>query len=247
MFANRLSTHGFGLRPVAVVVAVATVLAGCSHGSKASAPKAPGPPSSTQSGSASRTTHALRIGSEKVERSGTNGSITNGTRRAVLRAAQRYVDNAILAPLETGKLGRDYAGTFVSSVRPAATGVDQGILTDLVIGRTTSLSEDASPVTLSALFDPAGNLLYTATRFTLTVRATRANGAVTIKRTVELTLESDGKQWLVDAYRISVKRTVPKPPTTTTKPRRARPHATTSTVRPRTKPKPTTKTTVKPK
>ena len=44
-------------------------------------------------------------------------------------------------------------------VRAAAIGPDVGALTDRVIGVTTSLNEESTPVTLSALLDKSGALL----------------------------------------------------------------------------------------
>jgi hypothetical protein len=135
--------------------------------------------------------------------------INRPTRRAVLAGAQRYVDRAILAPLETGKAGRGYPALFVDGLRPAATGVDRNILTDLTVGNTATLVERVSPVALSGLADARGSLLYLATKFSVTVEVTNAGGPMTINRDVELTFAPVGRAWLVTAYRVNMTRIRP--------------------------------------
>jgi hypothetical protein len=238
MRANRWSRLVVS-RHVAVLASVLAAFgAGCSHGSKHNS--TPSSPASTskESVSVSRSTRLLTIGSTDVQRAGTKGTLTAATRRAVLGTAQEYVDSAILAPLETGKLGRGYPTLFAAGIRPAATGSDQPVLTDLSVGKTTALNEQSTPVAVSALIDPSGTLVYVATKFAVKVQATKANGTITIDRAVELTLEPVGKTWLVVAYRVAATRTAPAHKATTTTPRhtttttrrRAPTHTTTTTV-----------------
>jgi hypothetical protein len=192
-----------------VAIMLAVVLAGaCSSGHK----KQQSPPAaqSIESGSATRRTRVLAIGSTVLQRAGSRGRITRETRHAVLASAQRYVDRAILAPLETGKAGRGYPALFVPGLRPAATGVDQRVLTDLAVGNTATLVETPSPVVLTGLADQSGVLLYLATKFSIELQVTTASGPMTIKRTVELTYEHVGHEWLVTAYRVTVTRARPQ-------------------------------------
>ena len=175
----------------------------------------------------SRSTRLLTIGSIDVQRAGAKGKLSVGLRHAVLGAAQDYVDSAILAPLETGRLGHGYPTLFAAGIRPAATGSDESVLTDVSVGKTTTLSELSTPVAVSALVDRSGTLVYAATKFAVKVQATKANGTITIDRSVELTLEPVGSTWVVVAYRVTATRTVPTPKPTTTAPR----HTTTTTGR----------------
>lgn len=223
-----------GTRHVSVVAGIAVVglFSACSHGG-GSHGVAPTPPAtSQQSSTAARTTHLLTIGSVDLERAAALGAVDAVTRREVLATAQRYVDTAILAPLETGKLGRGYDALFVPGVRPAATGADQPSLTELSTGSTSSLNESSTPVALSGLADASGAVLYLAARFDLKITATRAGHAIVVTRSTELTFERAGSSWLVTAYRVVVQRSGPphpkpapkptpkkKPATTTTRPR----------------------------
>ena len=222
-------------RCVSIVAGTTLVvlLAACSHsGGSKGVPSTP-PATSLQSGAAARTTQRLRIGSVDIERAGDKGALDPATRRDVLATAQRYVDTAILAPLETGALGKGYAALFVPGVRPAATGADRPSLTDLGIGTTSSLNESSTPVALSGLADGSGALLFVATRFNLKITATRAGHALTITRSTELTFERIGSHWLITAYRVKVTRSGPPRPKPSAKPRP--------------KPKPKTTTTRRPK
>ena len=228
-----------------LVLATAVVAfgAGCSSGGKGSAPstRSNPAPTSKQSVSAARSARLLTIGSTDVERAGSKGTLSAGVRRAVLGLAQEYLNSAILAPLETGKLGAGYPTVFAPGIRAAATGADEPVLTDLSVGKTTGLNEQATPVAVSALVDSAGTLVYAATKFAVKIQATKANGTITIDRSVELTMEPLDKTWVVVAYRVNATRTAPAHKTTTTAPRRtttstrprATTHATTTTTHPK--------------
>ena len=220
-------------RPAAVgACLLALLVSGCSHGhSNAPAPTAS---TATQSASAARSTHLLRIGKVDVESAGRAVRPDVTTQRAVLATAQRYVDDAILTPLETGRLGPGYAQLFAGSIRPAAIGIDRARLTDLGVGPTTTFTETSTPVTLSVLTDPSGALLYAATDFRVDVDATTSRGRITISRRVELTIERDGSAWFVVAYRTTVTRTAPAATRTTPTTRRSGP----GTTRPGAKKKP---------
>src|SRR5690348_15917407 len=83
---------------VAGACLVALAAGGCSsaHHSDASGPT---PSTATQSASAARSTHLLRIGKIDIESAGRAARLDRSLQRAVLAIAQRYVDSAILAPL----------------------------------------------------------------------------------------------------------------------------------------------------
>jgi len=212
--------------PAVVVLAVIVgLVGGCSGGGKHSR-TATSPSSSTSSASASaaRNSHLLTIGSVHVQAAGRPVTLSRATQRAVLAIAQNYVDTAIMTPLEIGKLGREYASLFVPGIRPAVIGPDEPALTELAVGRTTTLSEQSSPVAISALADTSGALLYVATTFNVDVHATKPGGETTIDRRVELTFEPVGHGWSIVAYRVQVTRHAPAPAA----PKRPSPHATTT-------------------
>jgi hypothetical protein len=212
MLTVRLTPFRRALATIAAVLVLGALLAACSSGGSSKTKPTTTTTTTSQhsvTGKATRVTHALTIGKVNIERAGDGGGIKVATRKAVLAVAQRYVDTAILTPLETGKLGRGYAVLFAAGIRPAVTGPDQGILTDMSVGQTTSLKETSTPVELSGLLDAFGTPLYLAADFHLNVQATNSTGALTTSRTVELTFEPIGHGWLITAYRASVRRAMP--------------------------------------
>lgn len=216
-------------RSLVVACLLVAVAVACSSNSSSPTHPPSSPSTLSLSASASRGTRVLVIGSVEVERAAGGGVVTTAIRHALLSAAQAYVNDAVLSPLETGKLGRSYAAIFDPGIGPAATGPDRATLTDLAVGRTTALNEQATAVAVNAVADQSGALVYASTSFKLKVQATTPKGVITIARTVELTLQPVGRVWLIVAYRISVTRTEPKPTTrarprtTTTRPKRTAP------------------------
>ena len=228
MLTVRLTPFRRSLATITAALVFGALLAACSHGGSSKTEPTTTTPQKSVTGTVARSTHALTIGKVNIERAGNGGGIRIATRKAVLAVAQRYVDTAILAPLETGKLGRGYAALFAPGIRPAVTGPDQGVLTDLSVGKTTSLKQTSTPVVLSGLLDGFGTPLFLATNFNVNVQATKPGGAITTSRTVELTFEPIGHSWLITAYRATARRAVPskavpKKPTTPKKPKRTTP------------------------
>src|SRR5258708_3986489 len=130
-------------RTVVGLSVIVGLVGGCSGGGKHS-PTMPSPTSSSTSSasaSASRSSRLLTIGSVNVQAAGRPVRLSEATQRAVVAIAQNYVDAAIMTPLETGKVGRGYAGLFAPGIRPAVIGPDEPVLTDIAVGRTTMLSE----------------------------------------------------------------------------------------------------------
>jgi hypothetical protein len=161
-------------------------------------------------------TSVLKVGKVDVESAGPSVQIDTATGRAVLAAAQKYIDNAVFAPLKVGTIGAGYGALFDPGVKAAALGADRTALTDLDVGKTTSLTTKATPVELSALVGSLGDLMYIATDFDLTVNGAAAGGKFTMTRHVELAFAPRGKAWLVTAYRVnSVRKSVAGTTTTT--------------------------------
>jgi len=194
-----------------VLVALALLVAACGGGSKHNTT-----PPVTRPKVLALSTSVLKVGKVDVESAGPNVQIDTTTGRAVLAAAQSYIDNAVFAPLRVGTIGAGYGALFDPGVKAAAIGADRSALTDLDVGKVTSLTTKASPVELSALVGTLGELMYVATDFDLTMKGTVASGRFTMSRHVELTFAQTGKAWLVTAYRVNSVRTSVAGTTTTT-------------------------------
>ena len=130
-------------------------------------------------------------------------------RRALLHAAQLYVDDAILAPLTHGRVDNAYETVFDAGVAAVASGPDRAVLTEAGTGAASAgLYATASPVRFDAIGDPHGQLALVATTFGLSVRASTPAGPLTVTRITELTFAPEFGRWRVTAYNVTVRRSV---------------------------------------
>ena len=194
---------------IALIVACAVFAAGCSGGKKASERNASANQPET-------TSSPLAAGSTHIESVGPDVKLDAAAQAAVLAAAQKYVDTAVYAPLQTGQLGAGYDALFETGLRAEATGADASTLTDTGIGKVDHYKETATPVAISGLADGSGKLLYLAASFRLDVEASTKAGDASSVRDVELTFAPQGNDWAVTGYRVKAKRALPGSTTTTT-------------------------------
>lgn len=144
----------------------------------------------------------LELGDVEVQSAGPPATISKAVRQSVLDASQSYVDDAILAPLEDGKVDRNYAKLFDSGVRQSATGRDQGTVTESRTGSLKSVKATATKVRLDGLGDQTGKVVLVAATFGVDV----SGKGVKIKRLTELTFANEQGKWVVTAYRVGVQR-----------------------------------------
>jgi hypothetical protein len=202
----------------AAVCALVVLGAACGSSSKKSQPQ------TTTTTSPNRHVRALTLGAIDLQTAGPALTLSKDTKAVVLKATQDYVDSAVYAPLDHGKVGSGYAGLFDSSIRAAATGRDEHALTESM-HNVLGYSASAAPIELSGLVDSSGALVYLATDLTLDEKLTTAAGKFKVDRAIELTFSPNGKKWLVSAYRVKSTRSKMKPArrrhrvsTTTSKP-----------------------------
>jgi hypothetical protein len=150
----------------------------------------------------------LKIGAIDVQSAGPPARIKTPVQQAVLDASQSYVDDAILAPVEKGKVKDKYAHIFGRGVRDAATGHDRAALTEVRTGKLKGkLTATASKVRLDGMGDQTGKVVLVAATFVVDVNAKGSGGPVKIQRLTELTFAPEDGRWVVTAYRVGVKRT----------------------------------------
>jgi hypothetical protein len=209
--SSRTSTTAAG----AACLVLSLVLAACSGGG--SKPSTTTRTKTTVPKVLAVKTSLLKVGKVVVESAGPpNVQIDTTTGKAVLAGAQKYIDDAVFAPLKEGRLGVGYGSLFDSGVKSTAVGADARVLTDLDVGKVTRLTTKATPVELSALAGNLGELLYVATNFNVTLTGLAHTGPLTISRSIELTFAQTAKTWLVTAYRVRTVRHLTSGTTTTT-------------------------------
>jgi len=153
----------------------------------------------------------LVIGPVHVQSTGAPAKVAPSLRRALLRTAQRYVDDAIIAPLERGHAVPGYAQMYDPSVKGRATGRDLADLTEVKMGfRRKRVFASASRVRLDALGAPSGRVALVALSWSLNIDTITSKGRLAIRRHTELTFDKEFGRWLVIAYKVDVERTVGK-------------------------------------
>jgi len=152
---------------------------------------------------------ALKIGTIDVQSAGPPARINSSVQQSVLDSSQTYVDDAILAPLEKGRLDQAYAQIFDRGVRRQATGADRATLTEVRTGTLKGLKATATKVRLDGMGDQTGKLVLVAATFGVDVSAKGSGGPVKIQRLAELTFAPESGRWVVTAYRVGVTRSTP--------------------------------------
>jgi len=151
----------------------------------------------------------LKIGTIDVQSAGPPARINSSVQQSVLDSSQTYVDDAILAPLEKGRLDQAYAQIFDRGVRHQATGPDRATLTEVRTGTLKGLKATATKVRLDGMGDQTGKLVLVAATFGVDVSAKGSGGPVKIQRLAELTFAPERGRWVVTAYRVGVTRSTP--------------------------------------
>jgi len=159
----------------------------------------------------------LVIGQVDVQSAGPPAKVKSSLRRALLQSTQTYVNDAIVAPLDTGKVVDGYQTMFDPFVKGPASAQDRAALTEEHTGKASGqLKATASPVRLDGLGDQTGQISLVAATFTMNLKATTPAGAVTIRRHTELTFANEFGKWVVTAYNVGVTRTINDSTTATT-------------------------------
>jgi hypothetical protein len=153
----------------------------------------------------------LKIGQVVVRSIGTRMHVRRPLRRALLTKAQRYVDGAIIAPLEDGHATAGWNKVFDPYTRRFARRRDLGEVTEVKTGfRQKRVHATASKVRIDAIGAPNGQPALVALSWTMGVDAVTGKGKLAIRRNTELTFAKEFGQWLVTAYRVDVTRSLGK-------------------------------------
>jgi len=188
---------------IVVIAIVATILASTSGSGKKKKV-------ARTTTTAPRPTSALKlaVGVVKIQNTGADTKLPSSVKHTVLQAAQTYVNDAVFAPLKSGRVDNGYEKIFGLLLRPAASGPDRGALTEANTGVARgAVNSTASRVRIDGIGDPTGKISLVATTFTLTVEATTPAGPLVLHRNTSLTFENQFGSWVVTAYDVGVLRT----------------------------------------
>jgi len=159
----------------------------------------------------------LIIGRVIVHNVGTRTRVSRSLRNTVRASLQRYVDDAIVGPLERGGTVPAYKLMYDSGVRHFALKRDLNALTESRTGfQRKRVHATASRVRLDVLGAPNGLPALVAATFRVNIDAPTARGRLSIRRFAEMTYARERGHWVVTAYRVSVRRGFSGRPATTT-------------------------------
>ncbi len=188
---------------IAVIAVLFAGLADSGDETSAAKPK-PGEKPTT----AKPATLVLRLGGVSVQNTGTPTKMKPPIRKALMNISQTYVNNAVMAPLVSGKVS-PYALAFDPGVKAAAMRKDRAVLTEARTGAATGpVKATATPVRIDVLGDPSGKIAFAATTFSMRIKVPTAKGPINIRRLTELTFANEFGKWRVTAYRVTVRRTL---------------------------------------
>jgi hypothetical protein len=154
----------------------------------------------------------LRISDAHVRSIGRRAYLRKPTRLAVLRKTQRYIERAIIAPLERGRAIPGWAKVFDRRTRRIARKRDLAKVTEVKMGfRDKHVLASIPRVRADAVGSPGGRIAIVALTWSMKVTADTGRGPLTIRRRTELTYARDHGRWQVTGYRLGVTRHRAKP------------------------------------
>lgn len=161
----------------------------------------------------------LQAGPTAVSSAGPDVALPPEIIEAVMGVVDGYVDEAVAGPLATGKPAKDLERFFglrvVTNVGPD--GANRAALAEEGVPKATDdVTIVAKPVTLTALADPAGNVILVSAGLDLQLKTKVEGGPIEIVRTGELLLEPFEGKWQITGYDLEVTRTTKSGTTTTT-------------------------------
>ena len=167
------------------------------------------PPATTTKPTPAEPHLKLKIGQVVVRSVGTRMHVRRPLRRALLTKTQRYVDGAIIAPLEDGHATAGWNKVFDPYTRRFARRRDLGEVTEVKTGfRQKRVHATASKVRIDAIGAPNGQPALVALSWTMGVDAVTGKGKLAIRRRTELTFAKEFGQWVVTAYQVDVRRSL---------------------------------------
>lgn len=142
----------------------------------------------------------------------------NATWAGVLDTLNKYLDAAILTPLRTGGPAGDLTPFFNAPAleRVVPGGPDRFVFIDENMPALSDLRSERAVAGLTALAGTDGTVSVVTAGLELRLIGHVAGTPVTVVRTGELVLMPEAGKWRIDAYDISVARTIAEETTTTT-------------------------------
>jgi hypothetical protein len=136
----------------------------------------------------------------------------------VLQTMNQYLEAAVLTPLRSGGPAGDLTPLFTSVAvdRVMAVGPDRFAFIDENLLPASDLRQEAATVTMTALAGPNGVMSVIAAEVDLRLTGHISGAPLTVTRSGEVVLMPEGGTWRIDAWDLTVTRTVAEDSTKTT-------------------------------
>ena len=190
-----------------MALVVAAALGGCSGRKGPAAVTAPSPTAASIAFSVS--------GNEVAGVAPPGPAFPDDVRAKVTATLERYLGDAVVGPLRSGRPAGDLAAVFTGRALGRVNGPDRAALVDEGLPAAADLRADAAGARLAALADAANAVVVVTAAVDLRLR-TGGDDDVTIVRTGDLVLVPDGDGWKVDGYDVRTTRDSPRGGPTTT-------------------------------
>jgi hypothetical protein len=148
------------------------------------------------------------LGDSDIQAVDTPAELPANVRTEVQSLLDRYLNNTLVIPLRSGEPVGDVSGLFAVPALDRLSGPDRAALFDEGLPKPEKVHVDEATANLTALVGPDG-VAVLAAAIRIVVTATIDGGTLSIERTGELQLSSEGNGWKVSGYDISATRIGP--------------------------------------
>jgi hypothetical protein len=149
----------------------------------------------------------LVLGGVQNANAGAPATLPDDAANQIMQVAGMYVERGLVAPVKTGQPPQNLGELFDAGSQAAINGADKDVLFESgQPKRIGDFKPTASPVIITALSDGGGQFVLATAAFDYSAEIGVTGGPLQIARSIALTLSSEGGQWKITGYDVSVTR-----------------------------------------
>lgn len=149
----------------------------------------------------------LTLGGVQNSNAGAPAALPDDAANQIMQIVGTYVDRGLITPAKTGQPPQNVGELFDAGTQAAIQGPDKDVLFENgEPKRTGDFKPSASPVIITALSDGGGQFVLATAAFDYSAEVGVKGGALQTARHIALTFSSEGGQWRITAYDVSVAR-----------------------------------------
>lgn len=149
----------------------------------------------------------LVLGGVQNANAGAPATLSDDAANQIMQVVATYVDRGLVAPVKTGQPPQNVGELFDAGSQAAIQGPDKDVLFESgQPKRIGDFKPATSPVIITALSDNGGQFVLVTAAFDYSAEIGVTGGALQTARSLALTLSSEGGQWKITGYDVSVSR-----------------------------------------